>query len=86
VQQAGLLSRATASNNCRKNIGLSKLSPDSNLYLKVAERRVILSSTYIELKLHLVINQHFSLGIHHMTTHCITIRFFNTVDTVYLMD
>jgi hypothetical protein len=41
--QAGLLSRATASNSCRKNIGLSKLSPDSTLHRKVAKRRGILS-------------------------------------------
>ncbi len=39
LRQAGRLSRATASNNCRKNIGLSKLSSDRTLYRKVAERR-----------------------------------------------
>ncbi len=32
--QACLLSRATASNSCRKNIGFSKLSPNSTLYRK----------------------------------------------------
>jgi hypothetical protein len=39
LRQAGLLSRAPASNSCRENIRLSKLSPDSTLYRKVAERR-----------------------------------------------
>jgi len=38
----GLLSRATASNSRRKNIELSKISPDSNLYSKVAEWRDII--------------------------------------------
>jgi hypothetical protein len=33
-RQAGLLSRATGSNSCRKNIRLSKLSPDRTLYRK----------------------------------------------------
>jgi hypothetical protein len=42
LRQVGLLSRATTSNSCRKNIGLSKLSTDSILYLKVAEKRGIL--------------------------------------------
>ncbi len=42
LRQAGLLSRATASNSCRKNIGLTTLSPDSALYRKVAEGRGIL--------------------------------------------
>jgi hypothetical protein len=42
LRQAGLLSRATASDSWRKNIGLSKLSPDSTLY-HVAERGAILS-------------------------------------------
>jgi hypothetical protein len=37
VYQAGLLPKATASNSCQNNIGLSKLSPDSTLYLQVAE-------------------------------------------------
>jgi hypothetical protein len=32
LRQACLLSRATASNSCRENIRLSKLSPDSILY------------------------------------------------------
>jgi hypothetical protein len=32
--QGGLLSRAIVRNSCRKNIGLSKLSPDSTLYHK----------------------------------------------------
>jgi hypothetical protein len=32
VCQAGLLSKATASNSCQNNIGLSKLPPDSTLY------------------------------------------------------
>jgi hypothetical protein len=35
LRQAGLLSRTIANNSCRKNIGLSKLSPDSTLYRKV---------------------------------------------------
>jgi hypothetical protein len=43
LRQAGLLSRARASNSCRKNIELSNLSPSSTLYRKVAERRDILS-------------------------------------------
>ncbi len=43
MRQAGLLSRAAASNICRKNIGLSKMSPNSTLYHKVAERRGIVS-------------------------------------------
>jgi hypothetical protein len=43
--QAGLLSRATASNSCTKNIRLSKLSRDSILYHKIAERRFILSTS-----------------------------------------
>jgi hypothetical protein len=38
LRQAGLLSRTTASTSCRKSIGLSKVSPDSTLYLKVAEK------------------------------------------------
>ncbi len=42
LRQAGLLCRAIASNSYRKNIGLSKLSPDSTLYRKVAETRGIL--------------------------------------------
>ncbi len=41
--QVCLLSRATTSNSCRKNIGLSKLFPASTLYRKVAEKRGILS-------------------------------------------
>ncbi len=40
--QAGLLSGTTASNSCRKNIGLTKLSADSTLYRMVAKRRGIL--------------------------------------------
>jgi hypothetical protein len=49
--QVGLFSRATASNNCRKDIGLSKLSVDSTLYCKVAERvRYFCSSSVGELK------------------------------------
>jgi hypothetical protein len=43
LYQAGLLSRATASNSCRKNIGLTKLPPNSTLYCEVASRRGILS-------------------------------------------
>jgi hypothetical protein len=35
LRQAGLLSRATASNRCRKNIGLLKLSSYSVLYRRV---------------------------------------------------
>jgi hypothetical protein len=35
LRQAGFLSRATASNSCRKNMGLSKLSLDSILCRKV---------------------------------------------------
>jgi hypothetical protein len=34
LRQVILLSRATASNSCRKNIGLLTLSPDSNQYRK----------------------------------------------------
>jgi hypothetical protein len=40
LDQTGLLSTATAKN---KNIGLSKLSPDSTRYRKVAETRGIFS-------------------------------------------
>ncbi len=40
--QADLLFTTTVSNSCKKNIGLSKLSPDSSLYRKVAERWGIL--------------------------------------------
>jgi hypothetical protein len=43
LRQVGLPSRATASNSCRENIGLSELSPDSTLYRKVGETRGILS-------------------------------------------
>jgi hypothetical protein len=43
LRQTNLVSRAAASHSCRKNIGFSKLSSDSTLYRKVAERRVILS-------------------------------------------
>ncbi len=43
ICQASLLSRATASNSCRTNIGLLKLFSDSTLYRKVAERWDILS-------------------------------------------
>jgi hypothetical protein len=46
LRQTSLRSRATARNSCRKNIRLSKLSPDSTLYCKVAERRGILSSSF----------------------------------------
>jgi hypothetical protein len=46
LHQLGLLSRATASDSFRNNIGLSKLSPDSILYRKVAERWGILSSIW----------------------------------------
>jgi hypothetical protein len=38
----GTLPRDIASISCTENIGLSKLSPDSTLYRKVAERRGIL--------------------------------------------
>jgi hypothetical protein len=40
--QTGRLSWSAASNSCRKNIGLSKLSPNSTLYRKVVERQDIL--------------------------------------------
>lgn len=40
--QAGLLSRGTASNTCTENIELSKLSPESTRYRKLAKRRGIL--------------------------------------------
>ncbi len=43
LRQAGLLFRVTASNSCRKTIGLSKLSLDRTLYRKVAKRHGILS-------------------------------------------
>jgi hypothetical protein len=49
LRQAGVPSRATARSSCRKNIGLSKLSPDSTLYRKIAERRGILSSIMLGL-------------------------------------
>jgi hypothetical protein len=44
LRQAGLLSRATTTNSCRKTIELSKLPPDSTLHRKVAKRRGILLS------------------------------------------
>jgi len=47
LRQAGLLSRATARNNCTKNIGLSKSSPDSTVYCRVAESRNILTTDII---------------------------------------
>ncbi len=40
ARQVGVLSGAAAGDSGRKNIGLSKLSSDSTLYRKVAERRV----------------------------------------------
>jgi hypothetical protein len=43
LRQASLLFRATDRDSCRKNIELSKLSPDSTLYRKVVERSGILS-------------------------------------------
>ena len=43
LSQAGLLSRATASNSYREDIGLMKLLSGSTLYRKVAKRRGILS-------------------------------------------
>ncbi len=43
LHRADLLYKATASNSCRKNIGLSKLPPDSTVYCKVADRWDILS-------------------------------------------
>ena len=46
LSQAGLLSRATASNSCREDIGLMKLLSGSTLYRKVAERRGILPSSF----------------------------------------
>jgi hypothetical protein len=45
--QAGLLSRATARNSCRKNIGLTKLSPQSTLHHKVADRQDILLRLFL---------------------------------------
>ncbi len=51
LRQAGLLSRAIASDSCRENIGLSKLSPDSTLYCKVTERRGILFTSTLLLDL-----------------------------------
>jgi hypothetical protein len=45
-RRVDLLSRATAINNFRKDIGLSKLSLDSTLYHKVAEKQGILSIRY----------------------------------------
>jgi hypothetical protein len=44
------MSRATASNSCRKNIGLSKLPPDSIRYRKVAEKRGYFFFEYVEMK------------------------------------
>jgi hypothetical protein len=43
----GVLSRATANNSCRKNLRLSKLAPNSSPYLKLAERRGILSCFFL---------------------------------------
>jgi hypothetical protein len=43
LRQVGLLTRATASNSCRKNIERSKVSLASKRYRKVAERQDILS-------------------------------------------
>jgi hypothetical protein len=48
--QVGLPFRATASNSCRENIGLSNLFPDSTLYRKIAERPGILSYRWILVK------------------------------------
>jgi len=45
LRQAGV----TARSSFRKNIGLSKLSPDSTLYRKIAERRGIISSIMLGL-------------------------------------
>jgi hypothetical protein len=47
LRQVSLLSRATASNSCRKNIGLSKSSLDSTLYRRVAERRGVFFLLFI---------------------------------------
>jgi hypothetical protein len=44
LYQASLLSRAAASNSFRKNIGLSKLSPNSTLYRKVRYSFFLISS------------------------------------------
>jgi hypothetical protein len=43
LRQADLLSRATVISSCRKNIRLTKQSPNSTLYRMVAARRGILS-------------------------------------------
>jgi hypothetical protein len=43
---AGLLFRGTVSNICRENVGLTKLSPDSTLYLEVVGRRGYSSSLF----------------------------------------
>jgi hypothetical protein len=45
MSQAGLLSRATSSNSCRKNMGLSKVTSDSNLCRKAGYSLFLLADT-----------------------------------------
>jgi hypothetical protein len=45
LREAALLLIATASNSCRENIGLSKLSLDSTLYPTVVEKWIFFLSS-----------------------------------------
>ncbi len=49
LNQAGLLSRATAGDACRKDIELRKQSSDNSLYRRVAERRHTLPLDTVDL-------------------------------------
>ncbi len=49
LNQAGLLSRTTPDNSCRKDIGLTKPSLDNILNRRVAERRDILPLDKVDL-------------------------------------
>jgi hypothetical protein len=64
LRQVGLLSRATASNSCRKNIGLSKLSPDSTLY-----RKAFFSKTMEAKIIHIELSYKHVLKIKHFSCH-----------------
>ncbi len=46
LRQVGRLSRATARNSCRKNIALSKQSPESTLYRKAGYSFLFLSTFF----------------------------------------
>jgi hypothetical protein len=68
LRQTGLQSRATASSSCMKNIELPKLSQDSTLYRKVAEKLsifLLLSSLACLLKarMHTYFSAHWHLSI-----------------------